>query len=99
MVAYALGAGEHGRVVRHHDGTRALVAAQLAVDAADAGDHAVGRRVLQQVVELAAAALRGNRERTVFDKAVGIAEVGDVLARGAQAERVALGDGVGSVRA
>ena len=67
----------------------------VAVDAADAGDHAVGRRVADQVVELAPAALRRERERAVLDEAAGVAEIGDVLARGAQAEGVALGDGVG----
>ena len=96
VVAHALRAGEDGRVVGHDDGARSLGAERLAVDAADAGDHAVGRRVADQVVELAPAALRGERERAVLDEAAGVAQVGDVLARGAQAEGVALGDGVGT---
>ena len=45
----------------------------LAVDAADAGDHAVGRRVADQVVELAPAALRREREPAVLDEAAGVA--------------------------
>ena len=96
VVAHALRAGEHGGVVGHDDGARSLGAERLAVDAADAGDHAVGRRVADQVVELAPAALRRERERAVLDEAAGVAEIGDVLARGAQAEGVALGDGVGT---
>ena len=95
VVAHALRAGEDGRVVGHDDGARSLGAERLAVDAADAGDHAVGRRVADQVVELAPAALRRERERAVLDEAAGVAEIGDVLARGAQAEGVSLGDGVG----
>ena len=95
VVAHALGAGEHGRVVRHDDGARSLGAERAAVDAADSGHHAVGGRVAQQVVELAPAPLRREREPAVFDEAARVAQVGDVLARGAQAERVPLGDRVG----
>ena len=39
------------------------VVEQIAVDAADAGDHSVGRRALDQVVERAAAALRRDHQR------------------------------------
>ena len=98
VVAHALRSGEHRRVVGHDDGTRALGAEGRAVDAADAGDHPVGRRVAQEVVELAPAPLRRERETTVLDEAARIAEIGDVLARGAQAERMAACDGVGPAR-
>jgi hypothetical protein len=73
---------------------RPLGAEEQAVDAADAGDHAVGRGVGDQVLQAAAARLRGNRERAVFDEAAFVAQVGDVLARGAPALGVALGHGV-----
>jgi hypothetical protein len=69
-----------------------------AVDAADAGHHAVGRRVAHQVVFAAAAALGGHGQRAVFDETAFIAQVGDVLSRGALAQRMALGDGLGAVR-
>ena len=39
-----------------------------------------------QVVERAPAALRGDGQRAVLDEAAGVAQVGDVLARGALAE-------------
>ena len=68
------------------------------VDAADAGDHAVGRRVADQVVERATAALRRVRQRAVLDEAARVAQVGDVLARGAQSECMPLGDGLGPAR-
>jgi hypothetical protein len=98
VVAHALRAGEHGRVVGHDDGTRSLRPERHRVDAADAGDHAVGGRVAHQVVETAPALLRGEGQRAVLDEAAAIAEVGDVLARGAQAERVTLGDRLGPAR-
>ena len=53
VVVHALGAGEHGVVVGHH-ATRAWRARRTgAVDAADAGDQAVGRGCDQQIVERA----------------------------------------------
>ena len=44
----------------------------------------------------AAAALGGHGQRAVFDEGAGVAQVGDVLARGAQAQGVALGHGFGA---
>jgi hypothetical protein len=95
-IAHALRAGEHGRVVRHDDGARALGAEHRRVDAADARDHAVGGRVADQVVEGAARLLRGERQCSVLDEAAGVAQVGEVLARRAQAERVPLRDRFGA---
>ena len=89
VVAHALRAGQHGGVVGHHDGARSLRSEQLAVDAADASDHAVRRRVAHQVFRAAAAALRGHGQRAVFDERAGVAKVGDVLARGALSQLAA----------
>jgi hypothetical protein len=50
---------------------------------AGAGDHAVGRRVLDQVFDAASLALCGEGQRAVFHESVGIKELGNVLARGA----------------
>ncbi len=83
MVLLPLRAGEHGVVVRHQDAVGIFLADQIAIDAADAGDQAVGGRVLDQVLDGAAAALRGDHQRAVLDEAAGIAQVVDVLARGA----------------
>jgi len=96
VVAHALRSREDRGVVGHHDRARSFGAERLAVDAADARDHAVGGRVADQVIELAPAALRREREGAVFNEAAVIAQVGDVLARRAQAEAVSLGDGIGS---
>jgi len=86
MVAHALGAGEHGRVVSHHDAARGRRAELRSVDAGDAGDHAVGRRVGDQVALAAARALRSERERAVFDEAALVAQRGQVLACGTHAD-------------
>jgi hypothetical protein len=97
VVAHALRAGQHRVVVGQHGAARLLGAELPRVDAADAGHHAVGRRVGDQILERAAARLRRDGERAVLDEVAGIgravAEVGDVLARGAPALRMALVDG------
>ena len=96
VVAHALGAGQHRVVVGHARRSAISRPELLGVDAADAGHHAVGRRVGDQVVERAAARLRGDRERAVFDEVAAdrTSRKVDVLARGAAALRVALGDRV-----
>ena len=73
VVAHALRTGQHGSVVCHGDDG-------LAVDLAQAGDHAVGRGVLDQIFGAAAAALGGHGQCAVFVEAAGVAQVGDVLA-------------------
>ena len=95
MVARALGARQHGGVIGHDDGARALLAELRAVDGAHARDHAVGRRVGDQVVHAASARLRGNGQRAVLDEAALIAKIGDVLARAAAALGMAFGHGLG----
>ena len=97
VVAHSLRAGQHGGVVSHHDAARRLGAEQRAVHAANARHHAVGRRVAHQIVMAAPARLRGHRERTVFNEAAGVAQVGDVFARTALAARVAPGDRLGTL--
>ena len=67
----------------------------MAVDGADAADEPVGRRALDQLLERAAAALRGDDERRVLDEAAVVDEVGDVLARGALPGRAPARDRVG----
>ena len=89
VVAHALGARQYGGVIGHGDNL-------LAVDLAQPGDHAIGGGVLYQVFFGAAAALRGYRQRTVFNKSVSIAQVCNVFAGAAQAQGVALGYGVGA---
>jgi hypothetical protein len=58
----------------------------VAVDGADAADHAVGRRALDEVLHRSAATLRGDHHRAVFDEGSGVDEVGHVLAGGSPAE-------------
>ena len=74
-------------VGEHRAGGR--LAEELPVDARGAGDEAVGGGALDQVLELAAAALGGDREAAVLDEGSGVDEVGDVLPRGPRAGRVA----------
>jgi hypothetical protein len=65
----------------------------IAVDRAEPADHPVRRGVGDEVVDVAAAALSGDHERSVLDERVRVDEVGDVLPRRAPADRPALGDG------
>ena len=83
VVHVALGARQHGVVIGDHHAACAFGPEFLGVHRRNAGDQPVRRRVLDQVLDLAAAALRGNRKRAVFDKRAGIDELGNVLARGA----------------
>ena len=93
MAEGALGAGEDGVVVGEHRAGGAI-AEELAVDPGGAADQPVGGGAGDQVVELAPAALGGDREAPVLDEGAGVDEVLEVLARGAAARRVALGDRV-----
>ena len=53
---------------------------QIAVDAPDAGDHSVGRRVLDQVLDRAPPPLRRDHQRTVLDERARVAQVVDIFA-------------------
>ena len=89
MPERALGPGHH-RVVVGDDGAGGpLVVEEVAVDPGGAAEQAVAGGVGDQVVELAAAALGGDREAAVLDEAAGVDEVGEVLAGGAPAGGVA----------
>ena len=99
VVAHALRAGEHGGVVGHDDGARPLGAERVAaltlpmpVTMPSAGVLRIRSSSSRRLL------LRREGERAVLDEAAGIAEVGDVLARGAQAEGMALGDRLGPAR-
>ena len=73
VVLQPLRAGEDGVVVRQHR-------RRVAVDGADAGDEAVGRRPGDEVVELPTSPLRCDHQRAVLDEAARVDEVVDVLA-------------------
>ena len=79
MVARALRAGEDRVVVGHHDRARLRLREQIAVDATDAGHHAVAGTLLDQLLQAAPCALRGERQRAVLDERAGIAQILDVL--------------------
>ena len=89
MVPHALCPREHGVVVRHRDDLPP-------VHRADTADEAVGRCALDELLERAAPALSGDDERCVLHEAAVVDEVGNVLACGPAAGRVAPLDGVGS---
>ena len=92
-----LGPGQH-RVVVGEDRAGGALAEQLAVDPRGAADEAVGRGARDQVLELAAAALGGDREAPVLDEAAGVDQVGEVLARRPAAGGVAALDRLGPRR-
>ncbi len=91
MAERPLGARQD-RVVVGEDGAGAAVAEELPVDARRAADEAVRGGAVDQVLELAAAALGGDREAAVLDERAGVDEVGDVLAGGAAAGVVTAAD-------
>ncbi len=79
VVLPALGTGEDGVVVGHHDATGSGFAEEIAVHAADSSQHAVGGRVGDQIFDAPASALRGDHERAVFADRAGVTQVFDVL--------------------
>ena len=92
----ALGAGEHRVVVGQHGTGGAFVAEEVAVDARRACHQAVARGPGDQIREVAAMALGGDREASVLDEGVRVDEVGDVLPGGAPVPGAPALDGVGS---
>ena len=68
VIAHALGTSQYGGVVSHDHG-------RAAVHLAQTSDHAVGRRVLNQILFGAAAALRGYGQRAIFNEAARVAQV------------------------
>ncbi len=83
VVHVALRAREHGVVVGHDDAAPALGPELLGVDGRDAHDEAVGRRVLDEIVELAPAPLRRDRKAAILHERAVVDELRDILARGA----------------
>ena len=81
VVHLALGAGQDGIVVRQHGAARPFLVEEVAVDPADAGDEAVGRRVGDEVLGAPARPLGGDDEPAVLLEGVRVAEVLDVLPR------------------
>jgi hypothetical protein len=88
MAKRALRPGEHGVVIGQHG-------AGAAVDARRAGDEAVGRGARDQVVQIAAKPLRGDREAAVFDERPRVDQILDVSPRGVSVGSVPAFDGVG----
>ena len=97
MPAPALRAGPDGFVVADDRGRCRLRVEEIGVDRADPADQAVGGRLHPQFLPAAHAALGGDGERHVLVEIAAGDEVGDVLAGGALALRVALGDGLGTL--
>jgi len=93
---HALGACEDRVVVGEHGALRSVSTNQRCVHPCDAGDEPVGRGSLHEVIHTAAAALRGDRKTPVLDETPRITQIGDVLARGPAACRVAGGDDIGA---
>lgn len=90
VVLVPLSAGEHRVVVRHRH-------ARSSLDRPGAGDHAVGGRGDDQVLQRAAAALGGDGERPELGEAARVAECVDVLPGRAAADPMPFGDRVGTV--
>ena len=91
----ALRPGEN-RVVIGEDRARAPIAELITVDPGRPANEAVRRRALDQLLEIAARALCGDRETPVLDERTGVDEVDDVLTRGPAAAGVAPFDGLRS---
>src|SRR5215472_15862327 len=83
MVERALGAGENRVVIGHGHAAGDALRKEGAVHGSDTRNQSVSGRILYQIVQRAPAALSRNGQRTVFREGSGIAEIGDVLTRGA----------------
>ena len=92
-----LRAGQDGVVVGDDRAGRPI-AGQLAVDTRRAADQPVSRRPRQELVEVAAAALGGDREAAVLDQAALVDQVIEVLARRPRSARVPVLDRLGARR-
>ena len=98
MAERALGAGEHGVVVGQHGARAALVAEQVAVDAGRARDEPVGGGARDQVGQIAAKSLGGDREPPVLDERARIDQILDILPRGSPVACVPAFDRIGARR-
>jgi hypothetical protein len=84
-----LGAGEDRVVVGEHRAGGVLGGEEVAVDPRRAADQPVGGSAGDQLIELAAGPLGGDREAPVLDEGAGVDQVLEVLTRGPAAGRVA----------
>src|SRR5262249_24372827 len=96
MVLLTLGSGQDRVVIRHQDALSLGAFEQITVNSPDASDHAVGRRVLDQVLNGAPSTLSGDDDWTVLDEGAWIAEVFDILARGSLSGLSSSRDGFGA---
>ena len=96
VVHLALGAGQHGVVVGQDGGAGVRIIEVVAVDAPDPGDQAVGRCVVDEIVEVAARPLCRHDQRAVLLEASGVAQIGDVLAGRPPAPGVTAGRCIGA---
>ena len=92
MSHHALGAGPDGFVVHRNQRAGAVFGKEVAVDRADAGDHAVGGGAAAHFVVGHDSVAGREYERAELDPAAGIDEVGEAFALGAFALGVALLD-------
>ena len=94
VVAAALGAGEYGVVVGEDHRPGVLVVEEVAVDRRGAGHHAVGGRVLAQLLVAVLLVLPRHDQRPVLLERPGVDELLDVLPGRLKAEPPAPGDGL-----
>ena len=80
VVVVALRARQDGRVDDENRAARILGTEEFRVDRAKTGDDRVGRGLALELIQGTHLAHRGNREASVLDEAVGIAEVVEILA-------------------
>ena len=92
MILQSLGPGEHHVVVGHDNGLGVLIWEQIAIDAANAADHAVTGCVFHEVLHGSAAALGGNGQRAIFDERLGVAQIFDIFTGRSMLRLSALGD-------
>ena len=79
VVHDALGAGKHGVVVRHDYAASLRIAEKRTVHLADARNQAVGRGLVDQLLDGAPLTLRRDHQRAIFDERLRVDQVRDVL--------------------
>ena len=92
MVSHTLRPGQHGVVVGHHDRLGGRPTEAVGSNGPQAANQAIGRGVGDQILFRSPAALRGDRQRAVFDEAARVDQISDVLPGSAATLRVPLGD-------
>ena len=69
----ALRTGQHRVVIGHYCAARVVGTELLGIDRTKTRDHAVGRRVVGEILNAATPALGSDGQGTVFDETVGVA--------------------------